>query len=342
MLLLRLYLSLPLLPVHFVSRPIFALSLLLASCSSSRGLHLENDMGTLKEDYNHGTEVSWSKPLAEADFAAEALANSSLARALAVDGDESVATYHVGQYFYTPIDIQTPVLQLRDRPFGAWLFAGLDIETLELDAVDTSRNDRYSSVGMSVGTVGPSALGERVHTDWHELFGLTTPGGWQHQLKDEPTLQARVDRGWRLDFRHLSGSEAKRPWQSDADVTCGVSLGNVRTEARVGSRLRLGQNLDRSFGAQSTVGLRRASGAVEWEIFAVGEARLVGRDIFLDGNTFKSSHSVDKHPVVADIGAGITARIGGLSITLGHFLRTREFDAQDEPMTLWTLDIRSL
>ncbi len=64
-------------------------------------------MGTLKEDYNHGTEFSWSTPLAEADFMAAGLANSTLARTLAVDGDEPVVTYHVGQYFYTPIDIET-------------------------------------------------------------------------------------------------------------------------------------------------------------------------------------------------------------------------------------------
>ena len=331
--------------MHFAFRPLLACVLLLASCSSGQSLHLENDMGTLKEDYNHGTEFSWSTPLAEADFMAAGLANSTLARTLAVDGDEPVVTYHVGQYFYTPIDIETPALQVRDRPFGAWLFAGLDIETLKLDSVDTNRSDQYSSVGLSLGTVGPSALGEQVHTDWHKLFGLTTPGGWQHQLRDEPTLQARLDRAWRLDFRQLSGPDEKRPWQSDADVAWGVSLGNVRTEARIGSRLRLGQNLDRSFGAQSTLGLHRADsglGAIEWELFASGEARLIGRDIFLDGNTFKSSHSVNKHPLVADIGAGITARIGGLSITLGHFLRTREFDAQDDPITLWTLDIRSL
>jgi lipid A 3-O-deacylase len=318
------------------------LGLLLSSCSSSRGLHLENDMGDLKKDYNHGTEVSWSKPLASADFVATAMADSGLARALAVEGDLSVVTYHIGQYFYTPEDIATPVLQVEDRPFGAWLSAGIDIETLDLDPVDMDRRDKYSSVGLSLGTVGPSALGEQVHTDWHQAFSLTEPRGWQHQLKDEPTVQARVDRAWRVDFRQVSGPASKRPWQTDADLTCGLSLGNVRTEARVGSRLRLGQNLDRSFGAQSLAGLHRATGAVEWELFAAGETRLVGRDIFLDGNTFKSSHSVNKHPVVADIGAGITARIGGVSISLGHYLRTREFDTQDEPMTIWTLDIRSL
>ena len=318
------------------------LGILLTGCSSRGGLHAENDIGNLQQDYNHITELRWSEPLVGADFLAKGLASTGLAQVLAVDGDEVFATYRIGQHFYTPKDIATPVLQVRDRPFGAWLFAGLDIETLALDPVETSRRDQYSLVGISLGTVGPSALGEQVHSGWHDVFSLTEPGGWQHQLKDEPTIQARVDRAWRLGFQQLSGAEAGRPWQTDADLALGLSLGNVRTEASVGSRLRLGQNLDRAFGTQSLLGLGRATNGVEWALFAAAEARLIGRDIFLDGNTFKSSHSVDKHPAVADIGAGITARIGGVSITLGHYLRTREFESQDEPMTVWTLNIRSL
>jgi lipid A 3-O-deacylase len=39
-------------------------------------------------------------------------------------------------------------------------------------------------------------------------------------------------------------------------------------------------------------------------VFAAGEVRAVARNIFLDGNTFTSSHSVEKQPVVFDARRG--------------------------------------
>lgn len=46
--------------------------------------------------------------------------------------------------------------------------------------------------------------------------------------------------------------------------------------------------------------------------------------------------------MLCEIGLGVTAKISGFAITLGHCLRNEEFDLQDGPMTFWTLDIRSL
>lgn len=56
------------------------------------------------------------------------------------------------------------------------------------------------------------------------------------------------------------------------------------------------------------------AGALEWRI---GWGL---RDITLDGNTFKSSHSVDKTPFVFEAGYGFVAR----------YFRTREFEGQRE------------
>jgi hypothetical protein len=55
------------------------------------------------------------------------------------------------------------------------------------------------------------------------------------------------------------------------------------------------------------------------------------RDIFLDGNTFTDSHSVDKKAWVADLAAGVTLSYGNLMLTYSHVTRTREFEGQDDP-----------
>ncbi|HYM01665.1 MAG TPA: lipid A-modifier LpxR family protein, partial [Stellaceae bacterium] len=66
-------------------------------------------------------------------------------------------------------------------------------------------------------------------------------------------------------------------------------------------------------------------------VFAAGEARAVGRNIFLDGNSFKSSASVTKIPAVGDaeLGAAVFWRHYRLSYT--WIYRSPEFLHQDGP-----------
>lgn len=66
-------------------------------------------------------------------------------------------------------------------------------------------------------------------------------------------------------------------------------------------------------------------------VFAAGEVRAVARSIFLDGNTFTSSHSVEKQPVVFDAQAGLALMIDHLQITFTNIFRTREFNEQPRP-----------
>ena len=65
-------------------------------------------------------------------------------------------------------------------------------------------------------------------------------------------------------------------------------------------------------------------------VFVAVDARWVLHDITLDGNTFKSSHSVDKRPMVADIGYGVALHRGHWRFALARYHRTREFDGQED------------
>ena len=47
-----------------------------------------------------------------------------------------------------------------------------------------------------------------------------------------------------------------------------------------------------------------------WYLFAGFECRLVGRNIFLDGNTFSDSHSMDKRYLVGDFQTGVALTYG--------------------------------
>lgn len=65
-------------------------------------------------------------------------------------------------------------------------------------------------------------------------------------------------------------------------------------------------------------------------MFAGLGGRLVLRDIFLDGNTFADSHSVDKELLVGDVVLGATVLAGPTKLSYIQNFRSREFEAQPD------------
>jgi hypothetical protein len=116
-----------------------------------------------------------------------------------------------------------------------------------------------------------------------------------------------------------------------------VAFGNVFTYGGVGGTVRLGQGLDRDFGppriqpAPPGSGWFVPSGGFNWYLFAGVDGRWLLRNIFLDGNTFRDSHSVTKKPLVGDFQFGIAAAALGVRGGLVYVMRSREFEGQKEP-----------
>src|SRR3989304_1476496 len=65
-----------------------------------------------------------------------------------------------------------------------------------------------------------------------------------------------------------------------------------------------------------------------WHLFATSDAAWVIRDITLDGNTFRNSHSVDKRHVVAYGGYGVAVMYGRWKFAAARYHSTREFNGQ--------------
>src|SRR3546814_13149223 len=74
---------------------------------------------------------------------------------------------------------------------------------------------------------------------------------------------------------------------------------------------------------------RGEEGDFGWYVFAGAEGRAVARNIFLDGNTFQDSPSVDKEVLVGDLSAGVVMTFGDLRLSYVQVLRTKEFEGQD-------------
>ena len=110
----------------------------------------------------------------------------------------------------------------------------------------------------------------------------------------------------------------------------GVTLGNVMSLVRVGQNMSgFGPDTIEPGGAMLQRS-RRSDGqssrdTPEWYVFAGFDGRLVGRNLFLDGNTFVDSASVDRRLLVHDLTAGFSLRIAPLRVSLTHVQRSSEF-----------------
>jgi len=234
---------------------------------------------------------------------------------------DRVINLALGQNIYTPHDTDPFTLTMTDRPYAGWLYGEFGVE------VQTLKSSEYFS--LKVGIIGPASLAAPTQRSYHKLIGVSRPNGWDHQLKNEPGIVIGYQKVWKKPV-DLGGGFG---FSSNPHV--GVALGNVWTYAAMGLTLRFGQGLKDVNGPPPRISPAFPGSAyfkttrkVVWYVFAGVEGRAVVRDIFLDGNTFTSSHSVSKKNLVADFHLGLVLIIDGIRISYTHVFRTREFHLQ--------------
>lgn len=231
--------------------------------------------------------------------------------------------FGIGHQIYTPRDTLTPRPDPRDRPYAGFLYGALVLQRQEGQRA-------LSTFELQAGVVGPSALGEFVQNNVHDLIRDFSANGWDRQLKDEPALNLVFERIQRLEAPRLGRFEI------DALPALTLSLGNVATYAGAGLTLRVGQGLDADFGPPrirpALVGSAffepRAGGEFGWYVFAGGQGRAVGRDIFLDGNSFRDGPSVPRRAFVGDLSAGLVVHWRGVRLAYSQVFRSEEFYGQ--------------
>ena len=236
----------------------------------------------------------------------------------------------LGQNMYTPADTEARALIADDRPYAGWLYGSASLYAETAKGFFNPYDETLDSVAIELGVVGPSALGKQVQNEYHKLIGVETSKGWANQLKDEPGINLIGERKYRHEPIRFAGLEM------DAIPHIGASLGNVYTHINGGATFRIGQQLDIDYGPPLIRPSLTGFGAIRdvegfaWYAFAGLDGRWVLRNIFLDGNTFRDSHSVDKKPLVGDFVAGVAVVYGNARIAFTHVMRTREFSGQDE------------
>lgn len=247
--------------------------------------------------------------------------------------------FALGQKMFTPEDLSRPIPSLDDRPYAGWLFGRVSLLTAAPKVVE--------QFALDLGVVGPASGAAETQQFVHKLMpGATYPRGWGYQIQNEPGIVLSYDRLWRTDQEQKSG------FGYDIVPHASASLGNVYTFAGGGATIRLGWDLPPAVGVPvassrtiTPIPYQDATGdGFVWYLFASAEGRLVGRDIFLDGNSFSDSRRVDKNPVVGAVELGATfhlsGTVGGYSpganLTVAHVIMTPTFATQKGAERYWT------
>ena len=235
-------------------------------------------------------------------------------------------SYAFGQSMFTPNDITDRNPPRDERPYAGWLYGSIGIVS------DTGT--RLDNLQLTLGIVGPYSGAKDTQKLVHELIGSDEPKGWDTQLKTEPGIVLSYERKWRGLLPALSDDPTG--FAIDATPHVGVALGNIYTHANTGLTIRIGQDLPADYGPPRVRPSLPGSDFFVptedfgWYLFAGVDARAVGHNIFLDGNTWKDSRSVDKEYFVGELQAGLVLTFANMRLGYTHVLRSKEFKSQDD------------
>lgn len=192
-------------------------------------------------------------------------------------------------------------------------------------------SQRIDTLALTLGVVGPLSGAETVHEALHDITGLSSTS-W-NQLDNEPVVNLYYEQAHRF---LLLKSRAQE--NLEFMPYGGVALGNALTYGAVGGTVRLGGELTKDRGAHRPGPLLNSNTFAEdgsywaWNVFLGSEARLVARNLFLEGNTFRDNGlGVDAEPFVYDFQVGFEVGWGASRLTVINLWRSEEFETQSDP-----------
>jgi len=210
-------------------------------------------------------------------------------------------------------------------------------------------DDEFRGFEITAGVVGPPSLAEQTQKTVHKLIGSSNPKGWDHQLDTEPVINFNYMRKRKIWRR---GDPAGLSF--DTAINGNVGLGNLVTQASTALEMRFGHNMPRGFVyVPDPIGwsmhykalLRPANPrAASFYATLVLRGSAFAHNIFLDGNTFSDSHSVDKEPLAGQAIAGLHYERENWGIHLNVLISSDDVDTSKAPAAegqerLGTIDV---
>lgn len=230
------------------------------------------------------------------------------------------AVVAIGQRIYTPSNTDIEVPDPNDRPYAGWLYLMTDVRTRAAPTID--------HLTLTVGIVGPASGARQTQDFVHNVLGEVESKGWDTQVRNRPTFMAGYERAWP---GVESGAFAGQHW--DIATRVGASVGTPMTYADAGAVLRWGRNLPADLPV-THISLGpprdgfRGTPAFGWYAWAGADARVVGYNAFIDGNTFNGGPNVRLQPFGFDVQVGIAAAWPSARVGFTLVERSHEFKGQ--------------
>jgi lipid A 3-O-deacylase len=293
-------------------------------------LTTENDkyFGNSDRHYTNGAKIEYTRVHNGAPSWVEK--TGEVLPFLNTDGDKVAGTFSINHAIFTPDHAESPTPNREDIPYSGYLFTNLGFTNM--------KGDVWDSYTATVGMVGPSAQGKYVQRAFHDFFNFYKPAGWDaYHLSDEPVLNVsylrRHRNAWN-DSYNMFGND----WFVELEPRYGFAAGNAYTYATSGATLRFGPEAAKGQdevsymvpGMPGTGIFTKAPQFLSWYGFVGVDARLMARNIFLDGNTFKDNGAhVTKNVLVGNATAGVAVTAGKYRATVSINQMSKEY--KDQP-----------
>jgi len=232
--------------------------------------------------------------------------------------------YTFGQFMQTATDITASELIEEDAPYVALIAWKASISAYDEYVID--------KLSFTLGAVGPANGGEYVQKHLHNWIGASKPEGWDNQINNEAVFRVETERLWRHELISFGTTEV--------DIVTGVNagLGNLLSDVNAGVAIRWGAELPANFSSSSAFSVQKLNGLKPdphgWYVFVNTSSRFVANDIFIDGNTFEDSHSVDLIHWQAAAAAGIQFNFYDWNIIYTMLYSTDQYESQRDA-TRW-------
>lgn len=298
------------------------------------GLSFENDVFYHEDNgYSNGIIFSWGH------YDVAKLDDNSLPSWIAYLSDKTYLpalpdrkyeiSYSFGQLVQTADDIKIAELVEDDAPY-----VGLLAWDMNLSAYNDKQLD---DIGFTLGVVGPIAGGEQVQKQIHDWIGANEPMGWDNQISNEVVFRLDATRQW----RHFATDVG--PTEIDVITGLNAGFGNLLSDANAGVGIRWGQKLKDNFVSSTAFiphkfdGLKASPNG--WFFFANVTGSYVLNDIFINGNTFKDSHSVDLEHWQAGASVGGQINLYNWNFIYTMVYSTKQYETQDKDTRYGTITI---
>lgn len=279
----------------------------------------ENDLFFDRDrDYTNGAQIAYTTAPNDNLDSIVAFARSL---PLFAEHGEVRTSYAIGQNIFTPEHTELVVPLPTERPYAGYAYVAIGL--LEANP------DRLDQLQLQIGVVGPMALAKEAQSWVHSIIDDVKPQGWHYQLHNEPAINLYYERSLKIIPRQsLLGLIL------DIEPHIGGAVGTVYDYVNAGAMVRFGFNLPDDFGPLRMVPTLPGSSYFEPEagfsayVFAGVDGRAIARNIFLDGNTWRDSPSVDKDWFVGDLSLGAAITFSHVRLAFTHVFRSREYKTQ--------------